>query len=109
MSSRWRVCSAERHGWASSVRAQVWRMRWSGKRAMSRALGIVAPTLSGSVSLNSARALAQDDRGEHHVAIAAGADLVLPLALTALAQRLPGGRRRTAGETRSREATPALV
>jgi S-adenosylmethionine decarboxylase len=78
-------------------------------RDVAAALGIVAPTLSGSVSLNSARALAQDDRGEHHVAIAAGADLVLPLALTALAQRLPGGRRRTAGETRSREATPALV
>ncbi len=55
-------------------------------RDLAPSLDGSAPTLTGSISLGTPRALAQ---GDNHIAIASGADLVLPLAITGLAQRLP--------------------
>jgi deoxyhypusine synthase len=73
-------------------------------RDSAPALGLAAPTLSGSVTLGARRAVAS---GEHHVALPADAALALPLIVTGLAQRLATARRSPSTETTAREVTPA--
>ena len=71
-------------------------------RDSAPALGLAAPTLSGSVTFGSRRAVAS---GEHHVALPADAALALPLIITGLAQRFATARRSPSMEA-TREATP---
>ena len=73
-------------------------------RDSAPALGLAAPTLSGSVTLGSRRAIAS---GEHHVALPADAALALPLIVTGLAQRFATARRDPSTEAAARVATPA--
>ena len=73
-------------------------------RDSAPALGLAAPTLSGSVTLGARRAVAS---GEHHVALPADAALALPLIVTGLAQRLATARRSPSTEAAARAEAPA--
>jgi deoxyhypusine synthase len=70
-------------------------------RDLAPALGLRAPTLTGSVSLGTTRALAA---GDHHVAAQVDATLALPLLVTGLAQRVPGARKATAQKVAAKAA-----
>ena len=77
-------------------------------RDIATALGQTSPTLTSSVSLGTAGALAA---GDHHVAMALDPVIALPLLVTGLAQRLPGARAslRDAVADRLAASEPALA
>ncbi|WIG61045.1 MAG: hypothetical protein OJF49_003793 [Ktedonobacterales bacterium] len=75
-------------------------------REVVAALNMSAPTLAGSVTLGAARTLAD---GARHAALALDATLALPLIVTGLAQRLPGGRRAPTADTEAAAPQPALA
>ena len=60
-------------------------------REVAASMTETSPRLWASVSLGASRRL---EHGERHVALAAGADLILPIVVTALAQRVPAQLRR---------------
>jgi len=62
-------------------------------RAVAAAMTETSPLLRASISLGVSRPL---EHGERHVALLAGADLILPIVVTALAQRVPAQLRRPA-------------
>jgi len=69
-------------------------------RAVAASVTETSPLLSASVSLGTSRPLSS---GERHVALAAGADLILPIVVTALAQRVPGQQRTASAMAASRK------
>jgi deoxyhypusine synthase len=62
----------------------------SQARAVAAAMTETSPLLWASVSLGASRPLSPEER---HVALPAGAGLILPIVVTALSQRVPGQHR----------------